>query len=593
MQIKSSEYLSKYTGQQIDDAIGGMRDYDAEIALKADKSTTVNGQPLSEDVVLTATDVGAVPNDVDWGASLDYDRGYLSLMNPQGVNISSQFIWPSWGEIQGNDLSENAVLQTALDSKQNEITSLSMLSSDLVDDTNKVHKFATAGQLTQIATNQADIVTINSKIPAQATSSNQLADKDFVNSSITTNTSFFIGTFQSLAELEAYSGTVTNNDYGFVEIHDQAGNTFYDRYKYNSNTSSWLFEYEINNSSFTSAQWASLNSNATQESIAQITTNKNDISTINNTLSTFGNIVTHNVSEFASSAEGSLAGTALQPGDNISELTNDLGFISSLSSSDVTTALGYTPYDSSNPDGFIDSSALAHYVQDSREINGKPLSSNINLSASDVGALADSVVIPTISDAYSAFSSDGMSGIAVASALATSGFISSISSSDVISALGYTPYDITNPDGFISMSDVGDGTVTFTQGGVNKGSITMNQSGNTTISLDAGSQTVQDIQVLSGGAITLSRSKSIYTSSPIGTTTYSFDSSGLDLTSDISYTFELYVDLSFVYGLNFPASVKWQDGETPDLSSTGKYLFAFRTMDAGTTWIGNLQGRWV
>ena len=63
---------------------------------------------------------------------------------------------------------------------------------------------------------QQGIADINELIPEQASSSNQLADKEFVNSSIATNTANFIGTFESVTDLEAYSGTVTNNDYAFV-----------------------------------------------------------------------------------------------------------------------------------------------------------------------------------------------------------------------------------------------------------------------------------------------------------------------------------------------------------------------------------------
>lgn len=36
----------------------------------------------------------------------------------------------------------------------------------------------------------------------------------------------------------------------------------------------------------------------------------------------------------------------------VSDLTNDSGFITGISSSDVTTALGFTPYDATNPDGY-------------------------------------------------------------------------------------------------------------------------------------------------------------------------------------------------------------------------------------------------
>lgn len=64
---------------------------------------------------------------------------------------------------------------------------------------------------------------------------------------------------------------------------------------------------------------------------ARITTNTGNISDINTTISGYGNIVTHNVSEFATSVQGALADTALQPNDNISELTNDAGYITSAS----------------------------------------------------------------------------------------------------------------------------------------------------------------------------------------------------------------------------------------------------------------------
>lgn len=75
-----------------------------------------------------------------------------------------------------------------------------------------------------------EINDINSKIPAQATSDNQLADKDFVNSSISTATATFRGTFTNLAKLQATDGDL--NDYAFYSHTDTAGNTIYDRYKY-------------------------------------------------------------------------------------------------------------------------------------------------------------------------------------------------------------------------------------------------------------------------------------------------------------------------------------------------------------------------
>lgn len=99
-------------------------------------------------------------------------------------------------------------------------------------------------------------------IPTQASATNQLADKDFVNSSISTNTAEFKGTYNSLAELQAV--TADDNDYGFVRTTDIDGNTVYNRYKWTP--SGWQFEYALNNSSFTAAQWETINSGVTANS---------------------------------------------------------------------------------------------------------------------------------------------------------------------------------------------------------------------------------------------------------------------------------------------------------------------------------------
>ena len=66
------------------------------------------------------------------------------------------------------------------------------------------------------------------------------------------------------------------------------------------------------------------------------------------TISEYGNIVTHSISEFATAAQGALAETALQSGDNITELVNNAGYITGIDSEDVSTALGYTPLSSTD-----------------------------------------------------------------------------------------------------------------------------------------------------------------------------------------------------------------------------------------------------
>ncbi len=100
---------------------------------------------------------------------------------------------------------------------------------------------------------------IQALIPATATADNQLADKAFVNSSIATATAEFKGSFTSLDELKATSGNL--NDYAFYLHTDDVGNSIVDRYKWT--TAGWLYEYTLNNSSFTAEQWAALNSTIT------------------------------------------------------------------------------------------------------------------------------------------------------------------------------------------------------------------------------------------------------------------------------------------------------------------------------------------
>jgi hypothetical protein len=172
-------------------------------------------------------------------------------------------------------------------------------------------------------------------------------------------------------------------------------------------------------------------------------------------------------------------------------------------------------------------SAVSGYVPTSRTVNGKALSSNISLSASDVGALPDSTVIPTVNNATLTIqkngttvktftanaSTDVTANITVPTKVSDltndSGFISGITSSDVTTALGYTPYNSSNPSGYqanvietvkvngtaltpsskavdITVPTVNNATLTITQGGTTKGTFTANASSNVTIDLDSG-----------------------------------------------------------------------------------------------------------
>lgn len=93
--------------------------------------------------------------------------------------------------------------------------------------------------------------------------------------------------------------------------------------------------------------------------------------------------------------------------------------------------------------------------------------------------LATTADIPTVPTNVSAFTND-------------SGYITGITSSMVTAALGYTPGTSSFSGSYNDLTDkptiptVNDPTITFTQGGVTKGTISLNQATAQTIALDAG-----------------------------------------------------------------------------------------------------------
>lgn len=117
----------------------------------------------------------------------------------------------------------------------------------------------------------------------------------------------------------------------------------------------------------------------------------------------------------------------------------------SLASSDVTTALGYTPYDSTNPSGYITNTGNARVgvenngtlVGTRRNINFIP-GSGISLTMADDAANEEVDVTIAVSAAAGVSSFNTRTGAVT------------LSSSDVTTALGYTPYNSSNPSGYIT-----------------------------------------------------------------------------------------------------------------------------------------------
>lgn len=182
--------------------------------------------------------------------------------------------------------------------------------------------------------NAGDIDTIEAKIPPAASDQNQLADKNFVNQSIATSTANFKGTYNEVSDLQltpsatrseiatALAGTITgadNNDYAFVQIPTATATpneiARVERYKFNG--SAWAFEYELNNSGFTAAQWEAINSTITSALVAKLSALPS-----NSELSVLLLGKQDVISDLSTIRSGASAGaTAVQPSDLSAEET--------------------------------------------------------------------------------------------------------------------------------------------------------------------------------------------------------------------------------------------------------------------------------
>jgi hypothetical protein len=188
-------------------------------------------------------------------------------------------------------LPTNAELTTLLGGKQDTISDLSTIRSGAAAGATAVQPAALTEEENRAKAaekaNADDIDAIEEKIPAAASDQNQLADKQFVNSSIATNTATYRGSFNLVTDLSLTidatraqiatalaSAIVTadNNDYAFVQVPTATATPTIiqsvDRYKFDG--TDWAFEYSLNNSGFTAAQWNAINSGITTGDVSKL-----------------------------------------------------------------------------------------------------------------------------------------------------------------------------------------------------------------------------------------------------------------------------------------------------------------------------------
>lgn len=170
----------------------------------------------------------------------------------------------------------------------------------------------------------ARVSNVESKIPNQASATNQLADKEYVDNAVSTVGASFRGTVESTYALQSLQGDI--NDYAFLIVTDQAtGTKRYDRYVYNeeksSTTGNWKFEYTLNNSGFTDSQWGSINSGVTDGLVKQITTNEDDITKLKNKQID---------SALSSTSENAIQNKAVVAGISATDVVNSKSYVPTL-----------------------------------------------------------------------------------------------------------------------------------------------------------------------------------------------------------------------------------------------------------------------
>lgn len=186
--------------------------------------------------------------------------------------------------------SASSALSTAEEAKN---TAEEALSSVLEGSGTKIYVNNTLSARQELTGNiQEQFGAITEKIPEQATASNQLADKDFVNSSINAIAAFYItynaqgDAFPSKSALESattvYSGgevrVPTRNDYCLV-LEDENNNNASTRYVYagEPGEGQWEFQFVVNATAFTSEQVNAINSGITSALVGKITANETAI----------------------------------------------------------------------------------------------------------------------------------------------------------------------------------------------------------------------------------------------------------------------------------------------------------------------------
>lgn len=257
-------------------------------------TVTVNGYALSSNISLTASDVGALPS----STVIPIVNNPTITIQKNGSTVESFTLNQSSAETINITVPTTASDVGALPST----TTINDLTSTAQQ--NALNSGITSSLVTQIGTNQTNITTINNKIPSEATSTNKLADKAYVDNAIQTNSAHFRGNWANWSAVPSNAAdypadddgnkTPTTNDYMVVQnASDYTGSTLTGAWQFvytgiwsTNGKSGWQPKFQINEEPLTPAQIAAINSGANSTNIAQIGTNTTNIGTLQTAIAT-------------------------------------------------------------------------------------------------------------------------------------------------------------------------------------------------------------------------------------------------------------------------------------------------------------------
>ena len=365
------------------------------------------------------------------------------------------------GASAGATAVQPADMNTALAGKQDVISDLATIRSGAAAGATAVQpstmNTALAGKEDAANKSQTLDPTSTTEFPSSA------ATASFVNSSVATNTATFRGNFkltdlgltypatnaQIEAALDAHTwpaGVVpTNNDYVYVEIENPQTTGIDDvveRFKFNG--TDWHYEYTLNNSSFTAAEKAAIDSGIDSAKVAIYDAHvaNGDIHVTTTEKATW-NAKQDAISDLSTIRSGAAAGaTAVQPGDLATVATT--GAYSDLSGTPTipTVDQTYNAASANAQSGVAVASAISgkqDTISDLATIRSGAAAGATAVQPGDLSAVATTgaysdlsgtPTIPTVDQTYSASSANAQSGVAVASAIAGVNAVPASTSSD-------------------------------------------------------------------------------------------------------------------------------------------------------------------